>query len=630
MPLFDRKDKSRYETFTRRTLLVSGGMTAVLAALGGRLYQLQIRDGALYHTAAEENRVNERLVAPPRGRILDRFAVELANNRRNYRLLLVAEQASNGTASALDTIARVIQLTDQQKKRVLRDLAANKKFVPVVVAENLSWDEFALINQHLPYLPGVQPDVGETRSYPYGAELSHLIGYVAPVSPDDKKSSDDDPLLDLPGFRIGKRGIEKEFDNQVRGDAGASRVEVNAYGRVIRELSSDPATAGKDIYLTIDRELQHFADQQMVGQSAACIVMDCQTGDVLSLSSTPGFDPNLFNVGISQADWSTLTTDDHKPLLNKALSGVYPPGSTFKPAMAMAAVQNGLGDLQVNCTGALQLGNNTFHCWAWKKGGHGHVDLKRGIAQSCDVFFYEVARRLGIDKMHDAAVTLGLGNRTGIEIPGERPGFMPNSEWKLQRIGVPWQVGDSLSAGIGQGYVLATPIQLCTLAARIASGKAVTPRVVRTVGNTTQPQPIPEALPFSDEAFQKVRDGMNAVTNEGGTAAGFRIAEAGLEMAGKTGTAQVRKISKEERASGVKKNGSLPWALRDHGLFIAFAPVAQPRYACAVITEHASDGHPQVVIARDVLRFAQQRNVLSLKTAYPLSAASEQTGTRRT
>jgi len=630
MPLFDKKDKSRYETFTRRTLFVSGGMTAVLAALGGRLYQLQIKDGALYHIAAEDNRVNERLVAPPRGRILDRFAVELANNRRNYRLLLVAEQASNGTASALDTIARVIQLTDQQKKRVLRDLAANKKFVPVVVAENLSWDEFALINQHLPYLPGVQPDVGETRSYPYGAELSHLIGYVAPVSPDDKKSSDEDPLLDLPGFRIGKRGIEKEFDNQVRGDAGASRVEVNAYGRVIRELSSDPATAGKDVYLTIDRELQHFADQQMVGQSAACIVMDCQTGDVLSLSSTPGFDPNLFNVGISQTDWSTLTTDDHKPLLNKALSGVYPPGSTFKPAMAMAAVQNGLGDLQVNCTGALQLGNNTFHCWAWKKGGHGHVDLKRGIAQSCDVFFYEVARRLGIDKMHDAAVTLGLGNRTGIEIPGERPGFMPNSEWKLQRIGVPWQVGDSLSAGIGQGYVLATPIQLCTLAARIASGKAVTPRVVRTVGNTTQPQPIPESLPFSDEAFQKVREGMNAVTNEGGTAAGFRIAEVGLEMAGKTGTAQVRKISKEERASGVKKNGSLPWALRDHGLFIAFAPVAQPRYACAVITEHASDGHPQVVIARDVLRFAQQRNVLGLKTAYPLSAASEQTGTRRT
>ena len=284
MPVFDKKDKSRYATFTRRTIGMGGGMTAVLAALGGRLYQLQIKDGALYHIAAEDNRVNERLVSPPRGRILDRFAVELANNRRNYRLLLIAEQASNGTKAALDSIARVISLTDQQKKRVLRDLAMNKRFVPVVVAENLSWDEFALINQHLPYLPGVQPDVGETRAYPYASQLSHLLGYVAPVSLTDKQSDDNDPLLDLPGFRIGKRGIEKEFDGEIRGKAGASRVEVNAYGRVIRELSRDPSTPGKDIYLTIDRELQSFTDQQMTGQSAACVVMDCQTGDILALS----------------------------------------------------------------------------------------------------------------------------------------------------------------------------------------------------------------------------------------------------------------------------------------------------------------------------------------------------------
>ena len=630
MPLFDRKDKSRYATFTRRTLMVSGGMTAVLCALGGRLYQLQIRDGALYRTAAEDNRVNERLVAPPRGRILDRFGVELANNRRNYRLLLVAEQVNGKTEAALDTIARVIALNDLQKKRVLRDLAANKKFVPVVVAENLSWDEFALINQHLPYLPGVQPDVGETRAYPFGAELSHLLGYVAPVSPDDKKNTDDDdPLLDLPGFRIGKRGIEKEFDGQVRGEAGASRVEVNAYGRVIRELSKDPATPGKDIYLTIDRELQQFADQKMAGQSAACVVMDCQTGDVLALSSTPGFDPNLFNVGISQDQWHGLTTDDHKPLVNKVLSGVYPPGSTFKPTVAMAAVDAGLEDLTVNCSGVITLGNHDFHCW--KKGGHGHVDLKRGIQASCDVFFYETARRLGIDKIEAAARKLGLGAVTGIEIPGERGGFIPSAAWKLATYGIPWQQGETLNTGIGQGYVLVTPLQLCTQVARIASGRAVTPRVAHMIGATAQPQPLPEALPFSDKAFEIVRAGMNAVTNEpGGTAYGFRIAQPGFEMAGKTGTAQVRKISKEEHQGGVKKNGSLAWNLRDHGLFIAFAPVAQPRYACACITEHASDGHPQVVIARDVLLFAQQRNVLGLRTAYPVSAASAEQPVGRT
>lgn len=626
MPLFDRKDKSRYAAFTRRTLVVSGAMTTVLCALGGRLYQLQIRDGDQYKTAAEDNRVNERLVAPPRGRILDRFGVELANNRRNYRLLLVAEQASGGTEKALDTIAHVIQLSDQQKARVMRDLAANKKFVPVVVAENLSWEEFALINQHLPYLPGVQPDVGETRAYPYGAELSHVVGYVAQVSAEDKKTDDADPLLDLPGFRVGKRGIEKQFDGDVRGEAGASRVEVNAYGRVIRELSHKPARPGKDVYLTIDCELQRYTDERLAGESGACVVMDVQTGDVLALSSTPGYDPNLFNTGISTEQWKALTTDDHKPLINKAIQGEYPPGSTFKPAMAMAAVQNGLSDLQVHCSGAMQVGNHLFHCWAWKKGGHGHVDLKRGIQVSCDVFFYEVARRLGIDKMHAAATALGLGSRLGIELPGERPGFMPDSEWKLRRTGIPWQVGDSLSAGIGQGYVNATALQLCTLAARIASGKSVLPRMAHAVGNALQPKPVPEPLAFPPEAFTAVREGMNLVANvPGGTAYAWRIAEAGYEMAGKTGTAQVRVITKAERASGVKKDASLPWNLRDHGLFIAFAPVLEPRYACACIVEHNAPPHPQVMVARDVLLFAQKRDVLGRKTAYPMNAADADT-----
>jgi penicillin-binding protein 2 len=623
MPLFDRKDKSRYATFTRRTLVMSGGMTAVLCALGGRLYQLQIKDGDLYRTAAEDNRVNERLVAPPRGRILDRFGVELANNRRNYRLLLVAEQLSGNAAAALDTIAHVIALSDQQKKRVLRDLAANKKFVPVLVAENLTWDEFALVNQHLPYLPGLQPDVGETRAYPFGAELSHLLGYVAPVSPDDKKKSDgDDPLLDLPGFRIGKRGIEKQYDDAVRGEAGASRVEVNAYGRVIRELSKDPATPGKDVWLTIDRELQHFVDQRLGGESCALVVMDCQTGDVLALSSTPGFDPNLFNVGTSQDVWHTLTTDDHKPLINKCLSGAYPPGSTFKPAVALAAVDAGLDTLTVNCTGSYAMGNYTFHCW--KKGGHGHVDLKRGIQASCDVFFYETARRLGIDRIAEGTKRLGLGAATGIEIPGEIGGVIPSSAWKLAKYGVPWQQGETLNTGIGQGYVLVTPIQLCTQAARIASGKAVVPRITRVVGNTAEPRAVADPLPFSDKAFALVREGMNAVANEpGGSAYAWRITQPGFEMAGKTGTAQVRKISKEEHETGVKKNESLPWKLRDHALFIAFAPVTAPRYAAAIVMEHGAVGaHPHVQMVRDILLFAQQRDVLGLRTAYPVSAAS--------
>jgi penicillin-binding protein 2 len=620
MPLFDRKDKSRYASFTRRSFMTSCGMTGVLVLLSGRLYQLQIMNGDEYMVEAEDNRVNLRLIPPPRGRIIDRFGVPLADSRRNYRVVVVAEQASEGVEAALDALAKVIQINPRQREKALRDISQNKKFVPVPVAENLSWEEFARINLHLPYLPGVQPDVGETRAYPFAKELSHVLGYVAAVGPDEKKD-DDDQLLNLPGFRVGKRGVEKEYDSSLRGTAGASRVEVNAYGRIIRELSNTEGLPGKDIWLTIDRELQHFVEDKLGDESAACVVMDAQNGDMLALTSTPGFDPNLFNIGISFDQWKGLTSDDHKPLLNKALSGAYPPGSTFKPAMALAAVDNGLADLKVNCSGSITLGNHEFHCW--KKEGHGGVDLRRGIQVSCDVFFYEVARRLGIDKMEAAARSLGLGAPTGIEIPGEVGGFIPSRAWKRARYGIPWQQGETLVNGIGQGYVLTTPIQICTMAARIASGKAVVPRIAHIVGGALQPKPMPAALPFSDNAFAMVRDGLDAVVNEpGGTAFAWRILEAGYEMAGKTGTAQVRRISKEERATGVKKNESLPWNLRDHAWYFAYAPAIQPRYACAVMIEHGAVGaHPQVQMARDILLFAQKRDPSRMKPAYPVRAA---------
>lgn len=622
MPLFDRKDKSRYTVFSRRSLVMSGGMTAVFAVLGGRLYQLQIKDGDQYKVQAEANRVSLHLIAPPRGRIVDRFGTELADNRRNYRVMLVAEQASDGVEAALDRIGRIIELPDHQRQKVLRDIAQNKKFLPVPVAENLSWEEFARLNLHLPYLPGVQPDVGETRSYPYGAGLSHVLGYVAAVSPQDERA-DDDPLLALPGFRIGKRGIEKAYEVDLRGEAGASREEVNAYGRVIRELSRNPGVQGKDVWLTIDQQLQQYVDARLGSESCGCVVMDVQTGDVLALSSTPGFDPNLFNVGVSNEEWKTLTTDDHKPLIDKALSGLYPPGSTFKTAMAVAAANNGLDkNFVVNCTGALRFGNHVFHCW--KKQGHGHVDLHRGIQVSCDVFFYETARRLGIDIIEDTAHKLGLGHTTGIEIPGERAGVVPGRAWKLKTYGVKWLDGETLNTGIGQGYVLVTPVQLCTLAARIASGKAILPRVVRVVGTTLQPRPIPDPLPFSQEVMDVVRSGMDAVTNvPGGTGYAWRITEPGFEMSGKTGTAQVRVISEAEHLAGVTKNEKLPWKLRDHALFIAFAPSSAPRYALSIIMEHGAIGsHPHVQMARDILLFAQKRDPLKLPTAYPMDAAT--------
>ncbi len=623
MPLFDRKDKSRYAAFTRRSLIVGGGVAAVFATLAGRLYQLQILEGEEFMTRAEDNRVNERLVAPLRGRILDRFGVELATNRRNYRVLMVPEQASEGVDAALDALARIILFTDRDREKVLRAIKQNRPFVPVTVVENLDWNEFARVNLRLPYLPGIQPDVGETRDYPFGAEMSHILGYVAAVSPDDKQH-DDDPLLDLPGFRIGKRGIEKEFDAEIRGSAGTDRVEVNAYGRVIRQLSRDPGTPGADVYLTIDEKLQDFAYRQLGDQSAAASVMDVTTGDVLALCSTPGYDPNLFNVGISETQWSALTSDDHKPLVDKAVSGTYPPGSTFKTVMGLAAVDNGFGDLVVDCTGSMKLGDHVFYCDAWRIGGHGRVDLKRGIQVSCDIFFYHVAMKLGIDRIGESAHKLGLGAPTGIELPGERAGLIPTRAWKKETFHVPWQQGETLITGIGQGYVLATPLQLCTLAARIGGGKSVSPRITRYIGTHQQQRPPIPALPFSDDALAAVRAGMIAAVNQpGGTAYGSRITKPGFEMAGKTGTAQVRRITREERLNGIIPQSALPWKDREQALFIGFAPLEKPRYACAVVVEHGgARSEPQVRLAANILLYAQERDPANRPSASPMAAVS--------
>jgi penicillin-binding protein 2 len=618
------KNKSRYAGFSRRTLLLSGGMTAVFGVLAGRLYQLQIVNGDRYLTEAEENRISLRLLTPPRGRIFDRFGVALANSRRNYRVLLVPEQTRAGVRPALDALGQVITLDEHVRARVLKEAAVNKPFMPIVVAENLSWDEFARLNLDLPYLPGIQPDVGETRGYPYTEELSHVLGYVAAVSPEDKaKDQTGDPLLDLPGFRLGKRGVEKTFDSEIRGKAGANRVEVNAYGRVIRELDRQPGEAGEDVYLTIDQELQSFLYSRLKDDSAGAAVMDVETGDLLALVSTPGFDPNAFNVGVTQEQWKSLTQDDHKPLINKPLAGFYPPGSTFKTVTALAALDAGVitADTVFNCSGQFTLGSHAFHCW--KKGGHGSVNLRQGLKVSCDCYFYQVALKLGIDALQAGARKLGLGAPTGIEIPGERAGFIPNREWKQKTFKEPWQLGETLVAGIGQGYILTTPLQLCVLAARIAGGREVSPRLVHSLGATQRPRPTVEPVGFSPEALDAVRQAMIAVANEpGGTAYSWRITDPAYAMAGKTGTAQVRVISAAERATGIRSNESLPWKLRDHGIFMGFAPVDKPRYACAVLIEHGGlNAHPQVALARDALLLAQKRDILGRRPAYPINSA---------
>lgn len=625
MAEFDKQDKGRYATFTRRALMLSGGMATIGSLLAARLYQLQVVDGQTYFTQAEDNRISERLLLPRRGRILDRFGVSLASARRNYRVTLVPEQARDGIGATLDALAKIIPLPERTRARVLKDATIYRSFVPLLVAENLTWEEFSRVSLNLPYLRGVQPDIGETRDYPYPEESSHILGYVAAVSPEDKAAAKtpSDPLLDAPGFRIGKRGIERTFDADIRGSAGASRVEVNAYGRVIRELDRRSGEAGKDVHLTIDRELQKLIHDQLKGESAGAAVMDVETGDVLALVSTPGYDPNSFNVGMPRDQWTELTGSDHKPLINKVLSGAYPPGSTFKTVTALAALDAGIitPSSVFNCSGKFTLGGHDFHCW--KRGGHGAMNLRGGLKNSCDSYFYQVALKLGIDGLSAAAKRLGLGAPTGIEIPGERSGFIPDRYWKQATFKEPWQQGESLVAGIGQGYVLATPLQLCMLAARIASGMQVSPRIVHSLGNQKLERPVLEPVGFSEEALEAVREAMNATANEpGGTAFAWRIKDKAFAMAGKTGTAQVRVITTAERATGVRRNENLPWTLRDHGLFIGYAPVDKPRYACAVVVEHGGvAAHPQVIVARDALAFAQSRDILGRPPSFPMTSA---------
>lgn len=615
----DGRDNSRYKTFTRRAMILGGAQAVAFVTLAGRMYYLQILKTDEYRMMAEENRVNVRLLAPLRGRIVDRFGTVLASNRQNYRAVLVAEQTPD-IQDTLDKLARIVSITPFDRKKIMRDISRSPRFMPVTVAEDLTWEQFAQVNLNEPDLAGVQPDVGETRHYPFSSELAHVVGYVGPVSDKEMEEADDDqPLLKLPGFRIGKSGIEKTYDMQLRGTAGASHVEVNAYGRVIRELSKDPGKPGDEVVLTLDMGVQQFACERLKEESASAVVMDIHTGDVLAFVSTPAFDPNDFNMGLSQDQWKALVDNPYKPLTNKALAGLYPPGSTFKTVTAIAALKAGVDPSHtVHCSGKYAFGDHFFHCW--KKEGHGAMNMHDGIKNSCDVYFYDVARRIGIDAIEKTAREFGLGQTYDFDIPGEKPGIVPSRDWKRAVTGVSWQQGETLISGIGQGYLLTSPLQLAVLASRLANGGyAVKPRITRAVGGELVPVPQAPKIDVEDEWLKIVQGGMNGVSNEpGGTAYRSRITEVGMELAGKTGSAQVRRITMAERESGVRKNDTLEWRLRDHALFICFAPVAEPRYAMSVVIEHGGSGSGAAApAARDIMLEVQKRNPVNRQAYAP-------------
>jgi penicillin-binding protein 2 len=600
-------DPVRRMAFSRRALLLGAGMAGTGALLVGRMAWLAVFEGETYQLRAQANRIQDRLIPPRRGWIVDRQGKPIAMNRPDYRLELRPAEVEDLDAT-LVAIRAVLDIDLAEDARIRDDCATQPSFMPVVVRQNLSWREFSACNVRLATLPGVTPVQSFSRFYPEADHFAHLVGYVGAPTPEQYREQKN-PLLIYPGFRIGKDGIERFADQQLRGTAGSSRVEMTARGELVRELGTNADTPGDTLRLTIDRDLQDYAARRLGDNSASVIVMDVISGDVLCMVSMPAYDPNIFSRRVPARLWNALQKDDHTPLLNKSAMGLYPPGSTFKMVTTLAALEAGIdpGDT-VGCSGAYRLGNNTWHCHARR--GHGGVDMHRALPLSCDTYFYVMGRKVGIDAIATMARRLGLGQDYPLPLPGQAKGIVPDKAWKQRRYGPDpkkgdWREGETLNASIGQGYIITNPLQLAVMTARLASGREVMPRLIaaNTPGNAQAPQ-FP-SLGIPDAHLALVRQGMIDVVNAGfGTARAARSPIGDVLFAGKTGTAQVRRISAAERKRGVIRNEALPWKQRDHALFVAFAPADAPRYACSVIIEHGiAGGRYAAPIARDVLSF---------------------------
>ncbi len=602
----------------RRALILGGAQFAVAGTLVTRMRSMQIEQADQYRLLAEENRVNIRLLPPARGLVHDRNGVLLAGNEQNYRIVMIREDAGDVQA-VIDRLRKLVLLDDADVERALEEMKRRSAFVPVTLAERLTWDDIARVTVNAPALPGVVPEVGLSRIYPRGSDFAHVVGYVGPVSDYDLSRIDDkDPLLQIPKFQIGKTGVENKLERTLRGSAGTKRIEVNALGRVMRELDREEGTPGSDIQLTIDAELQAYVEARLDGESAGAVVIDLENGDIRALASAPTFDPNLFVRGISVKDWTELNENTFRPLAAKAVQGTYPPGSTFKIVTALAAIEDGVLDPEetIYCRGFTEVSGTRFHCW--KSSGHGNVDLHESLKQSCDCYYYEVGQRVGIDKIAAMARKLGLGVRHDLPLSAVSEGLAPDKEWKTAVRGEDWRIGDTVNASIGQGYVLSSPLQLAVMTARVATGRNIVPRLVKTIDGVEQDIQGNENLDLNENTLRKLRNALDAVSNNArGTAYRSRIVASDMRLGGKTGTSQVRRITAEERARGVTSNEDLPWERRDHALFVAFAPVDNPKYAISIVVEHGGGGSTAAApIARDIMLQALYEGTPPLD-AYP-------------
>ena len=582
---------TKLNSLNRRMFILAAAKIIILGGIVSRLFFLQVKENKKYLTLSDKNRIREWKLAPVRGEFHDYFGNVIAGNFEAYQLHVIPEQVED-FRYVIYRLKDLLELSDNEFKKVLKKKNEIKPWETLIVSDNLSWQKFSKINNHLYDLNGVKPVISISRNYPFKENFTHLVGYVSQANQDDIESTQAIKKNFVPGLKVGKIGLEKTFEEKLIGTNDIERYEVNAYGRRISQLEFQKGEKGKTLRLTIDTEIQKLANELLKDKAGSICVMDIYTGEIIAMHSSPSFDPNLFVFGISKDDWQLIRNDPMKPLVNKTLQGNYSPGSTIKPIVALSALENGIVNTSftVRCTGKTEMYGQTYHCW--KKKGHGYVSLRNAMKQSCDTYFYEVARKLGVDKLSETAKKFGLGEKVfGDLFDIEKKGLIPNTQWKKNALGKGWLLGETIITGIGQGYIQTTPIQLCLMTAQIANGGyKIYPHLV--VDDKVKDQPIDKFTPLykNSKNIKIVQDAIFGSTNEVmGTSYRSRIDNPKYQFAGKTGTAQVKKITEEERELDLK-TFQIPYEQRDHALYVAFGPYKNPRYALSVIVEHGGNG----------------------------------------
>jgi penicillin-binding protein 2 len=619
MAYSNKSDKDQ-SFLKRRAFLLGAGQAALVGVLGARLGWLQIEQNERFTTLSEKNRIDMRLIAPERGLIYDRSGHIYAMNEQDFRAYIIPEQVDD-IRQTLETLSTLIELRPSEIEAAIARAGKQARFVPVEVKGGLNWEQVSLLEVNNHNIAGVYVDTGRIRTYPYKDDTAHIVGYVGSVTRSDLEKGD--AVLSLPGFKIGKSGLERSLEDMLRGKPGHKKVEVNVSGRVVRDLEVKAGEKGADVALTIHAELQNYTTQVLKEKkSASAVVMNPKTGEVYALVSHPSFDPNLFTSGLSVNQWEELLANEGKPLNNKAISGQYPPGSTFKMITALAGLEAGVitRNTTTTCPGHFDVNEHRFHCW--KRSGHGKVDLVTALAESCDVYFYEMAREVGIERIADMARRFGLGETYGFELPEERAGLVPDKAWKRANRGEAWRPGETIVTSIGQGYILSTPLQLAVMTSRLINGgRAVKPWVAGALNHRFSARASQRwrQINVAKKHLDLVMEGMRAVTvDPQGTAHASRIDIAGFEMGGKTGTSQVRRISRAERDEGLADQSDIPWRFRHHALFVGYAPLKNPDYVISILVEHGGSGSAAAApLAKKILKKAQELKVAQVPLTLP-------------